>query len=142
MTGLILLWVAGLAAAQPLDLRVVPVTRGVVHSIREIHVNAPPAAPKGLEPHPVGPRSDLDEGPLVGAVLARPIGRDVAPSEKHWRFGAVGTPEMQDRLGRNMYELVVRMDDGERREFRVGDPSRFRIGQRVGIRAGEIEPLD
>jgi hypothetical protein len=36
----------------------------------------------------------------------------------------------------------VTMDDGEQRAFRMRDASRFHPGQRVSVRAGEVEPLE
>ncbi len=139
--GLCLACVAGAAFAQPLDLRVVPVTAGVVHSIREVHASAPAVAPKGSGPQTVGAPSDIEEAIPVGAVVARSFGTGTPRSEQKWQFGAAGTAEMQQRLAQTGYEVVVRMDDGERRQFRVNDPSRFRVGQRVSVRAGEVEPL-
>ena len=133
---------AALAAAQntkPLDLRIVPVTEGVVTSIREVHAK-PDRAPPPAGVQSVGVPSDLEDSPPVGAVLYRPIGGGVAPSEKTWRFGAAGTPEMQSRLAQSGYDVEVKMDDGERRTFRMPDARRFRIGQRVSLRSGAIEP--
>jgi hypothetical protein len=128
--------------AQPkpsLDLRIPPVTDGVVHSIREVHSaakGAPRSAPKQQE---VGLPSDLDTGPLVGSVVTRPFGGP--PDDKKWHFGGSGTPEMRARFADTGYEVVVTMDDGERRTFRPRDPARFRIGQRVTVRSGEPEPI-
>ena len=138
--GVGLLSMAAAALAQPLDLRVVPVTGGTVQSIREVHVSPPPAAPKGSVPQSVGAPSDLEETPPVGAVMTRSFGAG-SSGEPKWRFGAAGTPEMQERLARTRYEIAIKMDDGERRVFRVADASRYRIGQRVAIRSGEVEPL-
>ena len=140
--GLALLLWAATAAAQPLDLRVVAVSRGVVQSIREVHASAQPAAPKGSGPQPVGTSSDIEDAIPVGAVVSRSFGTGTPKSEHKWQFGAAGTADMQDRLGRTAYDIVVKMDDGERREFRVSDPSRFKVGQRVGVRAGAVEPLE
>ena len=137
----LILWLAGVAMAQPLDLRVKPVTGGSVYSIREIHSSAGPVAPKGSGPQAVGAPTDIEEGMPVGAVAARPFGVNTSSSEHKWRFGAAGTPEMQERLARSAFEVVVKMDDGESRAFRVSDVSRFRIGQRVTVRSGEPEPL-
>jgi hypothetical protein len=116
------------------------VTEGVVHSIREIHVGgARPDPQASASQQPVGLPSDLDQGPLVGAVASRSFGRQ--PGEPKWKFGAAGTPEMQARMAQNGYEVVVTMDDGEKRVFRPRDPARFGIGQRVSVRAGELEPI-
>jgi hypothetical protein len=138
--GVCLLTLAASAPAQQLDLRVVPVTGGVVQSIREVRTSPAPAAPKGGVPQPVGAPSDIEEAPPVGAVMTRSFGGSTS-SEQKWRFGAAGTPEMQGQLAQTRYEVAVKMDDGEQRVFRVAEVSRLRIGQRVAVRSGEVEPL-
>ena len=140
MRWVLLFW-AATATAQQLDLRVLPVTGGVIQSIREVHKSAPPAAPKGSVPQSVGAPSDLEEAIPVGAVASRSFGGSSTSSEPKWRFGAAGTPEMQDRLAQSGYEVTVKMEDGEHRVYRVADASRYRIGQRVAVRSGEVEPL-
>ena len=86
----------------------------------------------------MGVPTDVEQSIPVGAVVYLPLGPQ---SDKNWRFGAAGTAEMQAQLAQSAYEVTVLMDDGERRVFRPRDPARFRIGQRVSVRAGEIEPL-
>lgn len=129
------------AQTRSLDLRIPAVTDGVVHSIREIHLgNArPDPLASQQKQQPVGLPSDLDQGPLVGSVASRSFGRQ--PDEPKWKFGAAGTSEMQARMAQNGYEVVVTMDDGEKRVFRPRDPTRFGIGQRVSVRSGELEPI-
>jgi len=133
--------IAGIAlgvAAQtrpPLDLRLKPVTEGAVTAIVTVDAaatNLP--APNSQNP---GSPSDLSPGAPVGAVVVLPLGKD---SDKTWRFGAVGTPEMQPYLDKTAREVLVTMDDGERRSFRPRDASRFHVGQRVRVRAGELVP--
>ena len=140
MRWLLLLW-AATASAQQLDLRVVPVTQGVVQSVREVHAKTQSAAPKGSGPQQVGAPSDIEESIPVGAVVSRSFGAGTPKSEHKWQFGAAGTPEMQEQLSRMRYEVIVAMTDGERRAFRVADPSPYRPGQRVSVRAGELEPI-
>jgi hypothetical protein len=48
---------------------------------------------------------------------------------------------MQPWLSESAHEVVVNMDDGERRTFRPRNPGRFHVGQRVTLRYGELEPL-
>jgi hypothetical protein len=139
MRWALLFW-AATATAQQLDLRVVPVTGGVIESIREVHKSAPPAAPKGSMPQSVGAPSDIEETMPVGAVASRSFG-GATSNEPKWRFGAAGTHEMQEQLAQSAYEVTVHMNDGERRVLRVADASRYRIGQRVSVRSGEVEPL-
>ena len=125
--------------AKPLDLRVVPVTEGVVTSIREVRAK-PDRAPPPPGTQSVGAPSDLEDAPPVGAVLYRPIGGSVPKSEKTWRIGGAGTPDMQDRFARSSYDVEVKMDDGERRTFRLPDARIFRVGQRVSLHSGALEP--
>ena len=135
MHALLVLWLA-VAQAQNLDLRIPPVTLGNVVSIREVG-----AAPKRAAPQAgtsVGVPTDIEQAPPVGAVIYLPLGPQ---SDKNWRFGAAGTPEMQAQFAQSSYEVTVAMDDGERRVFRPREAGRFSVGQRVSVRAGEIEPL-
>ncbi len=127
-------WLAA-QTRPPLDLRLKPVTGGAVAAIRSVDVTATSLpSPSGATP---GSPSDLSPGAPVGAVAVLPLGKD---SDKTWRFGAAGTPEMQPYLDKTAQEVVVVMDDGERRTFRPRDASRFHVGQRVSVRAGELAP--
>ena len=76
---------------------------------------------------------------VVGAVAYVPIGSGT--ENERWRVGAVGTPEMQSQFGETSYEITVAMDSGERRSLQRRDGLRFRVGQRVTLRAGELEVL-
>jgi len=107
---------------------------GEIKAIREVS-----AQPRSSKPEitTVGTASDLDTGPVVGTVMQFQWGKD----EGQWKFGAAGTPDIQDRLGQTYYEVVVQMDGGDKRMIRRRDVSRFYIGQRVALRAGEIEPM-
>jgi hypothetical protein len=126
------LGVAAAATAQTLDLRVKAETEGVISAIRTVDTGTTTLAPRTPTP---GSPSDVSPGVPVGAVAALPLGKD---SDKTWRFGAAGTEEMQPYLGRTAQEVVVTMDGGEKRVFRPRDVSRFHVGQRVGIQAGEL----
>lgn len=107
---------------------------GEIRSIREVHT-APSERNERTTP---GTASDLDTGPVVGTVAQFHFGGN---SPGTWTFGAAGTPEMQTRLGRSSYEIVVAMDIGESRTVRRSDVHRFRVGQRVALRGGELEPM-
>ncbi len=134
------LWLAATATAQPnpsLDLRLPKVSEGIVVSIREAHAGAENRAPR-LAPS-VGAPSDIEQAPPVGAVMYLPLG---GSTDKTWRTGSAGTPDMQARFAETVYEVIVDMEDGERRSFRPREPGRFRIGQRVSVRSGELEPKD
>jgi len=107
---------------------------GEIRAIREVGgvpaVERPSTATVGT-PH------GLDTPPVVGTVAQFSFGG----GEGNWRFGAAGTPEMQTRLGETYYELTVVMDAGERRTLQRKDGNRFHVGQRVALRAGELEPM-
>lgn len=107
---------------------------GEIKSIREVHDRGPEARGR-VTP---GSASDLDTGPVVGTVAEFRFERGRAEG---WTFGAAGTPEMQARLGETTYEITVAMDVGESRTFQRRDGNRYRVGQRVAVRAGEIEPM-
>jgi hypothetical protein len=111
---------------------------GEVRSVRE--VGAPAADPRFSSGSSVGTASGLDTPPVVGTVAAFSFGRGSEGAGQGWRFGAAGTPEMQARLGETSYEITVAMDSGERRTRVRRDGNRFHVGQRVALRAGELEP--
>jgi hypothetical protein len=105
---------------------------GEIRSIREVHDRATQSAPRTTPGSPSG----LDTGPVVGTVAQFHFG-----GNEGWTFGAAGTPEMQARLGETTYEVTVLMDMGERRVLQRRDGNRFHVGQRVALRAGELEPM-
>ena len=132
--------IAAAASAQidKLDLRLPKVTDGVVASVRQVNSGSETALAPRSGPRQVGTQSALDQAPLVGAVVFMPTG---PASPDQWQFGAAGTPEMQPWLAEGGREVVVTMDDGERRTFRPRNPGRFSVGQRVAVREGELVPL-
>ena len=136
-------WVAFIAAGaaaqvEKLDLRLPKVTDGVVASVRQVNSGSETALAPRSGPRQVGTQSALDQAPLVGAVVFMPTG---PASPDQWQFGAAGTPEMQPWLAEGGVEVIVTMDDGERRTFRPRNPGRFSTGQRVTVREGELVPL-
>jgi len=106
---------------------------GEVLSIREV------GGRQGATPQvPVGTPSGLDTAPAVGNVAQFHFDRG---RSEGWSLGAAGTPEMQARFGETVYEVTVAMDDGERRTVQLREGNRFRVGQRVALRGGELEPM-
>jgi hypothetical protein len=132
--------VAAVASAQieKLDLRLPKVIDGVVASIRQVNAGSETALAPRTGPRQVGTQSALDQAPLVGAVVFMPTG---PASPDQWQFGAAGTPDMQPWLAEGGVEVIVTMDDGERRTFRPRNAGRFYTGQRVTVREGELVPL-
>lgn len=129
---------AATAQVDKLDLRLPKVTDGVVASIRQVNSGSETALAPRTGPRQVGTQSALDQAPLVGAVVFMPTG---PASPDAWQFGAAGTPDMQPWLAEGGVEVIVTMDDGERRTFRPRNPGRFNVGQRVSVREGELAPL-
>ena len=107
---------------------------GEIRSIREVKDRGPEMKARST---PGSPQA-LDTGPVVGTVAQFHFGSGKAEG---WTFGAAGTPEMQARLGETSYEVMVAMDNGESRTLRRSDVHRFQVGQRVAVRAGELEPM-
>jgi outer membrane lipoprotein SlyB len=105
---------------------------GEIRSIREVHDRGSESRERATPGSPQG----LDTGPVVGTVAQFHFGKN-----EGWNFGATGTPEMQARLGETTYEVTVQMDMGERRVLQRRDGNRFHVGQRVALRAGELEPM-
>ena len=109
---------------------------GEVRSIREMSASGLSQRPAPTTP---GSPSGLDTGPVVGTVAQFHFGG--GERSEGWSFGAAGTPEMQARLGETTYEITVAMDMGEKRTLQRRDGNRFHVGQRVALRAGELEPM-
>ena len=125
---------AGLACAILEAWAQTCVVCGEIRAIRE--VSASPMAQKVSGG--VGTQSGLDTAPVVGTVAQFQFG---GGKSEGWSFGAAGTPEMQTRLGQTYYELTVAMDSGDKRTVERKDGNRFHVGQRVALRAGELEPM-
>ena len=113
---------------------------GTVATIRLVDTGSADALPLRAAPRQVGSPQALDQPVPIGAVVYLQTG--TASSTDEWKFGAVGTAEMQPWLAESAHEVVVTMDDGERRSFRPPRPERFSVGQRVTLRTGELAPLE
>ena len=136
-------WVAAGALAQTslkLDLSLPSVKEGTVASIRTVASGSADALPLRTTPRQVGSPQSLDQPVPIGAVVYLQSGGSASTDE--WKFGAVGTAEMQPWLAESAHEVIVTMDDGEQRSFRPPRPERFSVGQRVSLRTGELEPLE
>jgi hypothetical protein len=133
---------------KPLDLRLPPPEQppagsvckacGEIRSIREVHLGRPRPTQQGLPSETLGSQPGSDDWRVVGTVAYLPLG---GAKDEGWRVGAVGTPEMQGQFGESSYEIIVAMDSGERRSIQRRDGARFRVGERVTLRSGELEPL-
>jgi outer membrane lipoprotein SlyB len=106
---------------------------GEIRSIREVYVGTP------LAPATLGGGSEFAPGAnwrVVGNVLSLPIGPG---SDERPRVGSAGTPEMNARFAEGSYEISILMDNGERRTVQRRDGSQFQVGDRVTMRAGDLE---
>jgi len=119
---------------QPLDLTYRAETKGTVAAIRDVYATGKGPTP-GSAQASSATESSLDTGLPVGAVAYWNFGPG---SNDGMRVGAVGRGDMQNWLTDHAKEVVVKMDGGERRTFRPADPERFRVGQRVSVRSGEL----
>ena len=144
VAGVLLSATAWAQANKPLDLHPPPpgsgsvcTVCGEIRSIREVHVGRTPGVQSGPPTEHIGSQPGTEDWRVIGAVAYLPLG--AAKDDQGWRFGAVGTPEMQAQLGESSYEITVLMDSGDRRTIQRRDGSRFRVGQRVRVRSGELE---
>jgi outer membrane lipoprotein SlyB len=112
---------------------------GEIRSIREVHVGRRAPVQSGAPVEHIGSQPGTDDWRVVGTVAYLTWGTE--KSDEGWRVGAVGTPEMQSQLGETSYEITVAMDSGERRSIQRRDGLRFRVGQRVTLRSGELETV-
>jgi hypothetical protein len=113
---------------------------GEVRSVREVHVGLTEGVRNYMPTEYIGSQTGIEASKtlVVGAAIVLPLGGP--PSEQRWRMGTAGTPEAQARLGEYSYEITVKMDGGETRTIQRRDGARFRVGQRVTLRSGELEP--
>jgi len=113
---------------------------GVVRSTREIRTerkgssrpDAYISSSQYLQSRP------FDQQPLVGPAFTLSWG---AKGQTEARVGAVGSPEMQQRLIELSYEITVRFDDGRYGLIEQADPEDLRPGDRVRVVSGRVERL-
>jgi hypothetical protein len=123
-------------AKQPLDLKFRAESKGTVIAIRDVYASGKgPAAGAG---QPSGSSSGPEQALPVGAVAYWNFGPGSADG---MRVGAVGQGDMQPWLTDHATEILVKMDDGERRSFRPTNPERFQLHERVNVSGGILEPL-
>jgi hypothetical protein len=121
---------------KPLDLSYKAETKGTVIAIRDVYAAGKGPTPAGTQASSAT-ESSLDTGLPVGAVAYWNFGPG---ADDGMRVGAVGRGDMQPWVTDHAREVVVKMDDGERRTFRMANPERFRVNDRVLVRGGQIEP--
>jgi hypothetical protein len=123
-------------SGKPLDLQYRTETKGTVIAIRDVYATGKGPTPAGAQAASATEAS-LDTGMPVGAVAYWNFGPGAGDGMK---VGAVGRGDMQNWLTDHAKEVVVKMDDGERRTFRPSNTGQFQPNQRVTVRAGLLEP--
>ena len=113
---------------------------GVVRSTREIRTErkGPTRADTYVSSSQYLQSRPFDQQPLVGPAFTLswgPKGRTEA------RVGAVGSPEMQQRMIDISYEITVVFDDGRYGLFEQADLDDLRPGVRVRVVDGRVERL-
>jgi outer membrane lipoprotein SlyB len=108
---------------------------GEIRSIREVSAGQVEVGPNPTR----AAAGNANDWAVVGAAIMLPTGPDAGSASA--RVGAVGTPDMAERFGSNTFEIVVRMDTGERVSLQRRDGAFFRVGDRVAVSDGRLEKL-
>lgn len=109
---------------------------GVIQSIKEVNLGSAFTVPQAY------PGDSVDRGISnmpVGAVISIPFGPG-SRSEKA-SVGAVGTPEMRQRLSETQYEITVQLDDGGYTMVRRRDGLAYHVGDRVRVEGTQLQLL-
>ena len=104
-----------------------------VRSVRELSTPQQQRDIPGITTPPVGTPHDQV---LVGAVFVRPLAENTEGF-----VGGVGTPEMRARFATTSYEITLRMDDGSYKFVQRRDGARFKVGDRVRVVQGTLQPI-
>jgi hypothetical protein len=113
---------------------------GIVRSTREIRTErrAPPRADTYVSSSQYLQSRPFDQQPLVGPAFTLSWN---AKGQTNARVGAVGSPEMQQRLIDISYEITVRFDDGRYGLIEQAELNDLRAGDRVRVINGRVERL-
>jgi len=122
---------------KPLDLAYRVETKGAVIAVRDVYATGKGPTPASTQTSSAT-ESSLDTGLPVGAVAYWNFGPG---ADDGMRVGAVGRGDMQPWITDKAREVVVKMDDGERRSFRPANPEHFKVNDRVLVRGGQLELL-
>ena len=106
---------------------------GVVLSVREIHRRREASVERTGTPLGGSDR-------VIGAVIVvMPFGPGSAEAKPV--VGAVGTPDMQERMGELSYEVTLRMSDGSLRRFERREGRQYTAGDYVRVSDGRWQLL-
>ncbi|HSD61318.1 MAG TPA: hypothetical protein VLC55_10740 [Burkholderiales bacterium] len=114
---------------------------GTVRSVREVDRELRPPSSTGAPASYAGP-GDFpgglgDSQPIGWVALARYSGEG---GLSKGYVGAVGSPEMRERLTEKSYEIVVKLDNGRYQLVQEDQPPQWQAGDRVKIVMGRLVP--
>ena len=127
--------------AQPAPQAAPPVTCrdcGVLRSVREVRTERKGRTPDVYVTSPQYQDARPFDKPLIGPAITFSWG---AGSSTQPKIGAVGSPEMQQRLIDISYEITIRFDDGRFGLFDQDNADGLRPGDRVRVVKGRVERL-
>ncbi len=112
---------------------------GTVRSVREVDRELRPPSVTGAPEGYAGP-GDFpgglgDSNPVGWVAVARYSGSSGASKGY---VGAVGSPEMRERLTEKSYEIVVKLDNGRYQLVQENQPPQWQAGDRVKIVMGRL----
>ncbi|HXX10849.1 MAG TPA: hypothetical protein VEK05_04965 [Burkholderiales bacterium] len=111
---------------------------GVLRSVREVRTERKGRAPDVYVTSPQYQDARPFDKPLIGPAISLSWG---AGSSTQPKIGAVGSPEMQQRLIDISYEITIRFDDGRFGLFDQDNADGLRPGDRVRVVKGRVERI-
>jgi len=132
---------AGQGAPQTTPQAAAPVSCrdcGVLRSVREVRTERKGRAPDVYVTSPQYQDARPFDKPLIGPAISLSWG---AGSSTQPKIGAVGSPEMQQRLIDISYEITIRFDDGRFGLFDQDNADGLRPGDRVRVVNGRVERM-
>jgi len=111
---------------------------GVLRSVREVRTERKGRTPDVYVTSPQYQDARPFDKPLIGPAISLSWGAGAASQPK---IGAVGSPEMQQRLIDISYEITIRFDDGRFGLFDQDTADGLRPGDRVRVVKGRVERM-
>jgi len=111
---------------------------GVLRSVREVRTERKGRVPDVYVTSPQYQDARPFDKPLIGPAISLSWG---AGSSTQPKIGAVGSPEMQQRLIDISYEITIRFDDGRFGLFDQDNADGLRPGDRVRVVKGRVERI-
>lgn len=114
---------------------------GTVRSVREVDRELRPPSATGVPASYAGPGDfpgGLGDSQPIGWVAVARYSGESGFSKGY--VGAVGSPEMRERLTEKSYEIVVKLDNGRYQLVQEDQPPPWQAGDRVKIVMGRLVP--